>query len=186
MASDPRDQPRTRPRRQPKSQQRPQPRQAEPDVRAEWRRAEVLEQLTAAGRENSAVTVMFHSAVAARQGLGATETKTLDLLQRGGPLTAKELAERTALAPASVTGLVDRLESKGFVRRVKHPTDKRRVLIEIRQERLTDLEEIFEDWAREVGELYEEFSTDELETVTRFLEGASERQRRAAARLSKD
>lgn len=127
---------------------------------------------------------MFHAAVAARQGLGATETKTLDLLQRGGPLTAKELAERTALAPASVTGLVDRLESKGFVRRVKHPTDKRRVLVEIREEQLAGLEATFTDWAREVGELYEEFTTEELETVTRFLEGAAERQRRAAARLS--
>ncbi|QEU95015.1 MarR family winged helix-turn-helix transcriptional regulator [Streptomyces kanamyceticus] len=147
-------------------------------------RAEVVERLNTAGRESSAVTVMFHSAVAARQGLGATETKTLDLLQREGPLTAKELAERTALAPASVTGLVDRLEGKGFVRRVKHPTDKRRVLIEIRQERLTDLEETFADWAREVGELYEEFTTGELETITRFLAGATERQRRAAARLA--
>ncbi|MFI1680167.1 MarR family winged helix-turn-helix transcriptional regulator [Streptomyces sp. NPDC020607] len=150
----------------------------------EWRRAEAVERLTTAGRESSAVTVLFHSAVAARQGLGATETKTLDLLQRGGPLTAKELAERTALAPASVTGLVDRLESKGFVRRIKHPTDKRRVLIEIREESLTGLEDVFADWAREVGELYEEFTTEELETVTRFLEGASERQRRAAARLA--
>ncbi|MGW2226963.1 MarR family winged helix-turn-helix transcriptional regulator [Streptomyces formicae] len=147
-------------------------------------RAAVVERLNTAGRESSAVTVMFHSAVAARQGLGATETKTLDLLQRDGPLTAKELAERTALAPASVTGLVDRLEGKGFVRRVKHPTDKRRVLIEIQQERLTGLEEVFEDWAREVGELYEEFTTGELETVARFLTGAAERQRRAAARLT--
>ncbi|MFE0134678.1 MarR family winged helix-turn-helix transcriptional regulator [Streptomyces sp. NPDC059037] len=147
-------------------------------------RADVLERLTAAGRENSAVTVMFHSAVAARQGLSATENKTLDLLERDGPLTAKELAERTTLAPASVTGLVDRLEGKGFVRRVKHPTDKRRVLIEIRREKLADLAAIFEDWKREVDELCEEFTVDELETVIRFLQGATERQRRATARLA--
>lgn len=144
----------------------------------------VLERVASAGRANSAAAVMFHSAVAARQGLGATESKTLDILERNGALTAKELAERTGLAPASVTGLVDRLESKGFVRRVKHPTDKRRVLIEVRHEKLADLAAIFEDWKLEVDELCGEFTTDELETVIRFLDGATARAHRAAARLS--
>ncbi|OAH16561.1 MarR family transcriptional regulator [Streptomyces jeddahensis] len=149
------------------------------------KRAGTLERLMAAGRENSAVTVMFHSAVATTQGLNATETKTLDLLERQGALTAKELAERTGLAPASVTGLVDRLEAKEFVRRVKHPTDKRRVLVELRREKIAELRDVFADWQRDVEELCEEFTTEELETVIRFLTGAAERQRKAAARLQR-
>ena len=52
------------------------------------RRAELLEQLALAGRVSSAATVMFHTAVAARQGLSASEEKALDLLERSGPLTA--------------------------------------------------------------------------------------------------
>ncbi|MGW7363568.1 MarR family winged helix-turn-helix transcriptional regulator [Streptomyces sp. NPDC054841] len=147
------------------------------------RRAEVIAALTEAGRDSSAASVAFHTAIAAKQGLGPTETKTLDLLQRHGALTAKDLAERSGLAPASVTGLVDRLEAKGYVRRVKHPTDKRRVLIESRPEKLAELAPLFDDWAREVAELYEEFTTDELEVVTRFLTGATERQRAATKRL---
>ncbi|WP_225831334.1 MarR family winged helix-turn-helix transcriptional regulator [Streptomyces sp. NK08204] len=147
-------------------------------------RAETLRQLMDVGRAHSAVTVMFHSAVAAKQGLNATEEKTLDFLQREGPLTAKDLAALTGLAPASVTGLLDRLESKGFVRRVKHPTDKRRVLVELDEEKLDELAEFFEDWARDIVEACEEFSTDELKTVVRFLSVMSERQRKAAARLS--
>ncbi|MFE5484801.1 MarR family winged helix-turn-helix transcriptional regulator [Streptomyces sp. NPDC056527] len=148
------------------------------------RRAEVIAALTVAGRDSSAASVAFHTAVAAKQDLGPTETKTLDLLQRNGALTAKELAEHSGLAPASVTGLVDRLERKGFVRRVKHPTDKRRVLIEPRPEKLAELAPLFEDWAREVHELYEEFTTEELLTVTRFLTGATDRQRAATKRLT--
>ncbi|WP_037686303.1 MarR family winged helix-turn-helix transcriptional regulator [Streptomyces aureocirculatus] len=148
-------------------------------------RVGVMARLAAAGRANSAVTVMFHSAVAARQGLNATESKTLDLLLRKGPLTAKDLAAETGLAPASVTGLVDRLETKGYARRVKHPTDKRRVLVEIRMEKMSGMTEVFADWAREVEELCADFTTPELETVIRFLDGAAERQRRAAARLSR-
>ncbi|MFB7373842.1 MarR family winged helix-turn-helix transcriptional regulator [Streptomyces sp. NPDC056222] len=148
------------------------------------RRAEVVAALTVAGRDSSAASVAFHTAVAAKQDLGPTETKTLDLLQRHGALTAKELAEHSGLAPASVTGLVDRLERKGFVRRVKHPTDRRRVLIEPRPEKLAELAPLFDDWAREVHELYEEFTTEELLTVTRFLAGATDRQRAATKRLT--
>lgn len=148
------------------------------------KRAEVLERLMAVGREHSGVTVMFHSAVAAKQGLNATEEKTIDLLERHGPLTAKDLARLTGLAPASVTGLVDRLEAKGFARRVKHPTDKRRVLVELERDRIGDLAGFFEDWARDIVEVCEDFSTEELDTVVRFLTVMAERQRAAAARLT--
>lgn len=147
------------------------------------RRAGTLERLMTVGRQHSAVTVMFHSAIAAKQGLNATEEKTLDYLERRGALTAKDLAELTGLAPASVTGLVDRLEHKGFVRRVKHPTDKRRVLVEVNPEKMSELAVFFEGWARDIVEACEEFTTDELESVVRFLAVMSERQRAAVARL---
>ncbi|MEU3845113.1 MarR family transcriptional regulator [Streptomyces sp. NPDC028635] len=148
------------------------------------KRAETLGRLMAVGREHSGVTVMFHSAIAAKQGLSATEEKTLDLLERHGPLTAKDLARLTGLAPASVTGLVDRLEAKGFARRVKHPTDKRRVLVELDADRVGELAAFFEDWARDIVEACEEFSTEELDTVVRFLTVMARRQRAAAARLT--
>ncbi|MFI1764955.1 MarR family winged helix-turn-helix transcriptional regulator [Streptomyces sp. NPDC020800] len=153
-------------------------------TQADGTRAETLRQLVDVGRNHSAVTVMFHSAIAAKQGLNATEEKTLDHLRRRGPLTAKDLAELTGLAPASVTGLLDRLEAKGFVHRVKHPTDKRRVLVEPNQKKIAELAVFFEDWARDVVEACEEFSTDELDTVIRFLSVMSERQRAAATRLT--
>ncbi|MGV9664030.1 MarR family winged helix-turn-helix transcriptional regulator [Nocardia niigatensis] len=86
--------------------------------------------------------------------------------------------------PASVTGLVDRLERRGYLRRVPHPTDKRRVLIELCDQPVgTELVPLFEDWAREVHSHYEDFSTEELETVIRFLRGSTARQRALAARL---
>ncbi|WP_327314365.1 MarR family winged helix-turn-helix transcriptional regulator [Streptomyces sp. NBC_01235] len=148
------------------------------------RRAAALDRLMAVGRRHSAVTVMFHSAIAAKQGLNATEEKTLDFLQRQGPLTAKDLAELTGLAPASVTGMLDRLEAKGFVRRVKHPTDKRRVLVELNETKIAELAVFFEDWARDITEACEEFGAEELETVNRFLAVMTEAQRKATARLT--
>ena len=82
--------------------------------RSSARRAALIEDLNLAGREVSTATVMFHSAVAARRGLSATEEKALDLLLRMGPMTHAELCAHTGLAPASVTDLIDRLVRKDY------------------------------------------------------------------------
>ncbi len=47
-----------------------------------------------------------------------------------------------------------------------------------------EIQPVFDDWAREVAELCDEFTTAELETVIRFLQGSNARQLRAATRLS--
>jgi len=147
-------------------------------------RADLLERLFTAGRESSAAAVMFHTALAAHQGLSSTEEKSLDLLDRYGPLTARELSKRSGLAPASVTGLVDRLERKGFARRVRHPQDGRSVLIETVEDRLADLGPLFADWARSLHELCEKYSDDQLATIIDFLTEAAERQRTATEKLT--
>ena len=149
------------------------------------RRAELLERLALAGRASSAATVMFHTAVAARQGLSATEEKALDLLERSGPLTAGELARQTGLAPASVTGLVTRLERKGFARRVPNPDDRRSVLIEVDAERLyARIAPLFGDWVRSLQKLYAGYTDEQLEVILHFLTEAARRQQEATARLT--
>ncbi|HET8787792.1 MAG TPA: MarR family transcriptional regulator [Actinomycetes bacterium] len=151
------------------------------------RRAELLERLALAGRASSAATVMFHTAVAARQGLSASEEKALDLLERSGPLTAGELARRSGLAPASVTGLVDRLERKGFARRVPNPGDGRSVLVEVDSERVyATVAPLFADWVGSLYELYAGYTDEQLEVILHFLTEAARRQQEATARLTAD
>jgi DNA-binding MarR family transcriptional regulator len=137
-----------------------------------------------AGRKLSTAAVMFHTALAHRQGLTATDAKALDLIGRFGPLTAGDLGARAGLAPASITGLVDRLEKRGLVRRVKDPTDGRRVLVELDHARLAAFAPLFDDLVREMNELSAEFSVEQLETILRFLEEAARRQQAATARLT--
>jgi DNA-binding MarR family transcriptional regulator len=151
------------------------------------RRAELLQQLALAGRASSAATVMFHTAVAARQGLSASEEKALDLLERSGPLTAGELARRSGLAPASVTGLIDRLEHKGFARRVPNPGDGRSVLVEVDSERVhATVAPLFADWVGSLYELYAGYTDEQLEVILHFLTEAARRQQEATARLTAD
>ena len=151
------------------------------------RRAELLEQLETAGRASSVATVMFHTAVAARQGLSASEEKALDLLERSGPLTAGELARQSGLAPASVTGLINRLEQKGFARRIQNPSDRRSILVEVDVERMyARVAPLFANWVRSLEELYAGYSDEQLEVILHFLTEAARRQQEATTRLTGD
>ncbi|HEY4727672.1 MAG TPA: MarR family transcriptional regulator, partial [Actinomycetes bacterium] len=151
------------------------------------RRAELLEQLAMAGRASSVATVMFHTAVAARQGLSASEEKALDLLERSGPLTAGELARQSGLAPASVTGLINRLEQKGFARRIQNPSDRRSILVEVDVERMyARVAPLFANWVRSLEELYAGYSDEQLEVILHFLTEAARRQQEATTRLTGD
>jgi DNA-binding MarR family transcriptional regulator len=149
------------------------------------RRAELLEQLAMAGRASSVATVMFHTAVAAKQGLSASEEKALDLLERSGPLTAGELARQSGLAPASVTGLINRLEQKGFARRIQNPSDRRSILVEVDVERMyARVAPLFANWVRSLEELYAGYSDEQLEVILHFLTEAARRQQEATTRLT--
>nr|WTB33132.1 MarR family transcriptional regulator [Streptomyces sp. NBC_00830] len=56
------------------------------------------------------------------------------LAGRGGRAAPSELAADLDLAPASVTGRLDALERRGFVRRTPSTTDRRRVNVELTEE----------------------------------------------------
>jgi DNA-binding MarR family transcriptional regulator len=151
---------------------------------SEARRAELLNDLETAGRALGAAAVMFHTAVAAKLGMSATEEKALDVLDRNGPLTAKQLSQLSGLAPPSVTGLVDRLERKGFAHRQPDPDDGRRVLISANPARLAHLGELFVDWAGALDELYAGYTDEQLTTILHFMTQGAALQRQATTRLT--
>jgi DNA-binding MarR family transcriptional regulator len=144
----------------------------------------VTDELLAAGRASSNAAVMFHSVVAEKQGLSAVEEKSIDLLQRFGPLTAGELSQHSGLAAPSVTGLIDRLEQKGFVRRIPDPKDGRKVRVQFAQERLAEFVPLFTDLVQELEALCATYSVEELEVIQRFMNEAARRQQACAAKLS--
>ncbi|MGW4158566.1 MarR family winged helix-turn-helix transcriptional regulator [Streptomyces sp. NPDC004788] len=53
------------------------------------------------------------------------------LAGRGGSAAPSDLAQDLDLAPASVSGRLDALEKRGFVRRTPSTTDRRRVIVEL-------------------------------------------------------
>jgi DNA-binding MarR family transcriptional regulator len=146
-------------------------------------RQALLGEIHEAGRAFSTAVVMFHAVLAEKLDLSATEWKALDFLDRFGPLTAGELGARSALAPASVTGLVDRLEKKGYARRVKDPKDGRRTVVELAHRRTQASEALFADFLRDFDDLLAKYSDAELRLLRDFLKETARRQQLAAVRL---
>jgi DNA-binding MarR family transcriptional regulator len=147
-------------------------------------RSEVLEALRRAGREHSDATVFFHAAVAGRLGLNTTDHKAMSLLERAGPMAAGEIAERTGLASSSVTALVDRLERRGFVRRVRDPNDRRRVIVEPAREGIAKFAPFFASPQRSLSRLFSDYTSEELLVILDFLTRSTERLRSETTRLT--
>lgn len=123
----------------------------------------LLADLLVAGQELSAAAVFFHARVAEALDLGPADTKALDVLQRHGEVTPKELGQLTGLAPASITDMVGRLEARGLVRRRPHPEDGRRVLIRVVPEAIEPaMAPLFTPFVTALQRRYEALDDDQL------------------------
>jgi DNA-binding MarR family transcriptional regulator len=150
---------------------------------ASGHRAAVLERLARVGREHSDATVLFHATVAGLMALHPTDYKALGILDRLGPMSAGQLAAHTGLAAASITSLVDRLEARGFARRVHDSQDRRRVLVEAAEERLRGGRHLFQSTRQSLARLYERYSDAQLAIIADFLARNADRLRTETAQL---
>src|SRR6266705_4835986 len=70
------------------------------------------------------VSAHFAAAVAELE-LAPSQARALHELDLERPISMRELAERLKSDPSNVTGLIDRLETRGLVQRRPDPTDRR-------------------------------------------------------------
>ena len=70
-------------------------------------------------------------ALAGSHGLTGPQMLCLREIATRGSLTTGSLALAVALSPATLTGILDRLEMRGLVSRERRPEDKRRVLVSL-------------------------------------------------------
>ena len=74
-------------------------------------------------------------AIARRMGLSYNDVRAMEVLtDTEGGVGTVELADRLGIRSASATEMVDRLEAAGHVRRRKHATDRRRVVVELTEQ----------------------------------------------------
>ena len=103
----------------------------EDDAAQDSTRRQIEREFFLAVRRAGAVMQLLGAASAERIGINVTDLNCLNLLALGGHMTAGDLARITGLTTASITGVLDRLEEAGFVRRERDPHDRRRVIVRL-------------------------------------------------------
>jgi DNA-binding MarR family transcriptional regulator len=93
-------------------------------------RAELLKELARELRQFNGLSASYFRA-AARSGMTATDMQIIDMLDGAGPMTAGQLADLTGLTTGAITGMLNRLEEAGVVRRERDPEDGRRVIVQL-------------------------------------------------------
>ena len=80
-----------------------------------------------------------------------------------------ELSRETGLAMTTLTGMLDRMETRGLVRRDRGDTDRRKILIFL-TERAKALKDDYDEVTKEIGDIYYKgFSEQEIRQFEAYL-----------------
>ncbi|HEX3390027.1 MAG TPA: MarR family transcriptional regulator [Streptosporangiaceae bacterium] len=134
-------------------------------------RARLAFEFGGAVRKTGSLMQLVGQAAADRIGINATDLNCLNILSFNGQMTAGELARATGLTTASITGVVDRLEEAGYVRRERDPRDRRRVVIRLVLETaLRDVASVFLPMMRDWQQMAARYTDDELRLIVDFYD----------------
>ena len=76
-------------------------------------------------------------------GLSPTAKVALAVIEGAGePLEPGVIAERLIVTAGSMTSMLDTLEKRGLVRRMPHPTDRRKLLVDITDDAVAILDQL--------------------------------------------
>ncbi len=119
--------------------------------------------------------------VAGLVGLKESDLAVLDIVAREGTQSPTALARRTGIHPATMTGVLARLEEAGWITRRPHAADGRRVEIEAPGfARLTD---IYRDANRRLDEIAARLTREEADIVLSYLRAVTDGARAASREL---
>jgi DNA-binding MarR family transcriptional regulator len=134
---------------------------------------------------------LHYIALADILGFHTTDHGCMHFLHSYGAMPAGRLAELTGLTTAAVTGIIDRLEEAGYVRRVNDPNDRRRTIVEpVRNKKLErKIEAIFTPFHEKIDTLLSSYSDSELafllEVITKSIELTREESKRLRMSLQR-
>jgi DNA-binding MarR family transcriptional regulator len=150
------------------------------------RKRQLFEELLNEVRLSQLATDRFDQAVADVIGVNRTDLRCMDVLDREGRVTAGRLAEATGLTSGAITTAIDRLERRGFARRVQDPGDRRRVLVELTPETLERGRSFYTAHAEMAERLYRRYSEEELRLALEFAREGRLLNEREAAKLEQE
>jgi DNA-binding MarR family transcriptional regulator len=137
-------------------------------------------------RELSRQLSLLNHQVGTRLDLRDIDLDCLDLIAKHGPVGPSALAKRAGLHPATMTGILDRLERGGWVTRDRDPdaTDRRAVTIRLRRERGAEVLGLYSGMNTSLEQICAGYTDAELELLAGFLRRTTDAGRQATDALA--
>jgi DNA-binding MarR family transcriptional regulator len=150
------------------------------------RRGQLHGEVARAVREVILQLTLFNRHVAGNLDLKDVDHACLNLIERHGPLSPRDLAFRAGLHPATMTGVLDRLERGQWVVRERDPSDRRAVLVRPLRLRTGELTRLYAPMLTFMNRICSGYSVTELERIAEFLGLVADAGRDASENLAAD
>jgi DNA-binding MarR family transcriptional regulator len=122
--------------------------------------------------------------VGARLGMRDADLECYNLIHNEGPLTPGDLARRTGVHPATMTGILDRLERGGWIARTREEGDRRATRVSALKGRNRELFDLLAGMNSDMDDVLHDFSPAELRIIASFLTRTVTAGRHASEELS--
>jgi DNA-binding MarR family transcriptional regulator len=129
------------------------------------------------------VSLLNHQ-VSSRVEMKDIDLDCLDLLSQQGAMSPSALARRTGLHPATITGILDRLERGGWVARERDPGDRRAVVVTPLRERNSELYGLYSGMNGQMDAIIADYDEAQLAAVADFLQRSIDAGRAATEALA--
>ena len=108
----------------------------------------------------------------------------LDIITRHGPISPTALARRVGVHLATMTGILARLESGGWIVRDRVENDRRAVAVRGVPDKQRDIVRLYDGMNSSLDEILEGYSDDQIDLVVDFLRRCTEAGQHSADRLA--
>jgi DNA-binding MarR family transcriptional regulator len=135
-------------------------------------------------RELSIQLSLLNHQVGAHVDLKDVDFECLDVISRHGPLSPSALARRAGLHPATMTGILDRLERAGWVARERDPSDRRAVVVRALRDRSKEVFRLYSGMNTSMDDICAGYGEAELELLADFLRRTADAGRNATDELA--
>jgi DNA-binding MarR family transcriptional regulator len=135
-------------------------------------------------RELNSHLALLNRQVGTRVALKDGDLACLDLIARHGPISPSALARTAGVHPATLTGVLDRLERDGWIVRERDPADRRGVVVRALPDRGAEMLRLYSGMNSALARICAGYRDEELAVVADFLQRTAAAGRRAADELA--
>lgn len=112
-----------------------------------------------------------HNSFFSQYGISNTKFNVLAILYNGPKegMMLSDIGEQMLVTKGNITGLIDRLEKHGFVRRVRDDVDRRKVMAVITEKGMQFTKELMENYKQWTKDVMMGLDTEEKNELIRIL-----------------